>query len=112
MASAGDSANAVAQGVRAAIVAEVQRAMATERWGDAAALLGGMQQLTPAESFQLNVARNLGAMQRCRPAVYRAIVSGRGQARYSIGTARTGHPTIVYRADDGTAVSLSPGKHV
>ncbi len=94
---------------RAAVLAAVQQSMATGRWAEAAGLLARLGDLSGAESFQLNVSRNQAAMQRCRPAVYRALVEAREAGRYSVGVAKTGHPTIFFQPEQGEPQSMSPG---
>src|SRR5690242_20395661 len=92
-----------------ATLATARDYMARQRWSAAAALFERLPQRDASTHFQYNICRNLAAMQQHRPAIYEAIMSAREPERYTVGTAACGHPTIIYRADDGSRLSLSPG---
>ena len=83
--------------------------MRHQRWGSAAEVLSGIPGLSVAEQFQVNICRNLGAMQRHQPGVYQSIMGSQAPQRYAVGTAACGHATIFYRKDDGSQLSMSPG---
>lgn len=82
--------------------------MAQKKWAQAAEILAGCGETAV---FQLNVCRNLAALERHRPHVYAAVLSAPPGDRYTVGTAVGGHPTIFYRRPDRSQISLSPGNH-
>ena len=83
--------------------------MRHQRWGSAADVLAAVPGLSVAEQFQMNICRNLAAMQRHQPGVYQSIMGAGNQQRYTVGTAACGHATIFYRTEDGSQLSMSPG---
>src|SRR2546423_8851608 len=87
----------------------IQEHMRHERWGEAARVLASQPHRDSAAELQLTVSRNLAAMQHHRPLVYRTLLACKDVNRYSLGSSATGHPTIFYRTDDGSPLSLSPG---
>lgn len=96
-------------GERTHSLAAAQEHMRHHRWTEAADSLLRLEAREVPEEFQLNVCRNLAAMQRCRPAIYQAIMGAHEPERYTVGLAACGRVTIFYRTDDGSQVSLSPG---
>lgn len=89
-------------------LAAAQAFMRDQRWAEAAAELTAIVQDQPAVGLQLNVCRNLDALQRRRPEVYRAVLAATGPERYTIRTAACGHPTVFARTGAASLTSLSP----
>ena len=78
-----------------------------ERWAEVIDALSRMKYRDKKAEMRLKLARNLAALQIHRPRVYRALMSAAPGIQYSLGTSRTGHPTVVYKNELGGQTSLS-----
>ena len=93
---------------RASLLAEVQQHMRAQQWREAAELLPGLASGDPSALSQLNICRNLAALQQHRPHAYAAMMAcGSGQ-RYITGVAASGHPTVFKVEADGKSKPMSP----
>jgi hypothetical protein len=83
--------------------------MRSERWADAAEALAATGSTGEATAMQIRLCRNLAALQKHRPAVYRAIADAPENDCYSIIDAKGGARTIALSQPSGKLMSLSAG---
>lgn len=87
--------------------------MRRRRWADAEWLFGQIPNLDcgadPAAAMKRRLCRNLAALERHRPDVYRKVIDApMGNGDVAIGAAADNLPTILARRSDGTMIGLSP----
>ncbi len=79
------------------------------RWHDAAWFFDRVPHRDTASELKRCLCRNLVCLQLHRPALYERLVSLPADDKCSVGMSDTNRPTIIYRRDDRSQISLSPG---
>jgi len=79
------------------------------RWHDAAWFFDRVPHRDAASELKRCLCRNLACLERHRPALYERLVNLPADDKCSVGMSATNRPTIIYRREDQSQVSLSPG---
>jgi hypothetical protein len=79
------------------------------RWHDAAWFFDRVPDRDAASELKRCLCRNLACLERHRPALYQRLVQQPVDDKCSVGMSGTNRPTIIYRRQDKSQVSLSPG---
>lgn len=79
------------------------------RWREAARLLSRIVDRDVATEMKRNLARNMAAMQRHRPAVFEALDNAEPRRTYHIVAGAGGQAVVCHVMEDGRQVSLTPG---